>query len=194
MGRTKKRTENAMHRLHALFLALAATGAFTLGCGSDPAPAAKTPAGTGKTAATAGTPSTTTDQKGDKRSPTAGSIHIDDKILKACGDLPKAHFAFDSASIDAEVANVLDALARCFTTGPLKDKGMKVVGHADPRGETEYNFGLGQQRAGSVAEFLVKKGMGKARIQSSSQGEIEASGVDEEGWARDRKVDIFLAD
>jgi peptidoglycan-associated lipoprotein len=182
-----------MHRLHALLFVATAGSAIVLGCGSEPAPAPKTADATDKAAPVAANTAKTS-KKDDTRSPTSGSIHIDDKILKACGDLPKAKFAFDSASINAEVANVLDALARCFTTGPLKDKGMKLVGHADSRGETEYNFGLGQQRAGSVVEFLAKKGVGKGRIQSSSHGELDATGEDEEGWARDRKVDIFLAD
>ena len=65
---------------------------------------------------------------------------------------------------------------------------------ADPRGETEYNFALGQKRAGNVAGFLAKKGLEQARMATSSKGELEASGVDEDGWSRDRKVDILLAE
>jgi peptidoglycan-associated lipoprotein len=178
-----------MHRTGSLALVLA-LGALALGCGSDPAPPAKTAAtaGTGSAKPAAAAP------KADTATPTSGSIHIDDKIVKACGDLPTARFAFDSASVAADAATALDALARCFTTGPLKDKGMRLVGHADPRGETEYNLALGQQRATSIATYLSGKGLAQPRLATSSKGEFEATGTDEEGWARDRKVEIFLAD
>jgi peptidoglycan-associated lipoprotein len=125
---------------------------------------------------------------------TSGSIHVDDKIIKACGDLPAAHFAFDSAKIQLDAAAVLDAIAVCFVTGPLKGRSMKLIGHADPRGEHEYNFALGQKRAGSVGTYLSSKGLEASRIQTSSKGDTDATGTDEAGWARDRKVDVLLAD
>jgi len=163
-----------------------------IGCGSE-APVPKAPAA----ANTAATPMATSAEpvaKQDTNSPTSGSIHIDDKIMKACGDVPTAHFAFDSADISKSAASTLDALARCFTTGPLKGKGMRLVGHADPRGETEYNLALGQRRAGSVSEYLANKGMSKDHLETTSKGAFEATGTDEEGWARDRKVDVLLVE
>lgn len=186
--------QNRSHRIHALLLVSAAlvVGA---GCGSDQA---KTPkaarARDGGDGATSTQAARAPAAKGDTSSPTASSVHIDDRILKACGDIPKAHFAFDSASIQADAASSLDALARCFSSGPLAGKGMRLVGHADARGETEYNFGLGQKRAGSVAGFLGKKGVQKSRLETTSKGELDASGTDEDGWARDRRVDVFLAE
>jgi peptidoglycan-associated lipoprotein len=126
--------------------------------------------------------------------PTSGSIHIDDRIVKACGNLPTPHFAFDSANLGTPARDALDALASCLTAGPLKGKGLKLVGHADPRGDIDYNLGLGHQRAGSVVEYLSSKGLPKERLDTSSKGEFEATGADEEGWARDRKVEIFLSE
>jgi peptidoglycan-associated lipoprotein len=130
----------------------------------------------------------------DRDSPTAGSLHIDDKILKACGDIPTAHFAFDSAAIGPEAAGALDALARCFATGPLKGRTMRLTGFADARGELEYNMGLGQKRAGSVADYVAKKGVEKGKLSTTSKGSLEATGTDEEGWARDRKVEVTLVE
>ena len=177
-----------MNKLVSLAFA-ASLGAVAFGCGSDPAPPPVSPAtATGPAAVAPAAP------RADTTAPTSGSVHIDDRIVKACGDLPTAHFAFDSASVAGDAAAALDALARCFLSGPLTGKGMKVVGHADARGEVEYNLALGQQRAGSVAGYLGSKGLDKARIATSSKGEFDATGADEEGWARDRKVEIFLAD
>jgi peptidoglycan-associated lipoprotein len=164
--------------------ALGALAMAMVGCGDDPPP---------KTGGDV-SPPVTNAQKGDTATPTSGSVQIEDKIVQACGDLPTAHFAFDSANIQSDAATALDALARCFISGPLKGRGMKLVGHADPRGETEYNLALGQQRAGSVANFLTKKGMEQAKVATSSKGEFEATGTDEAGWARDRKVEVLLAD
>ncbi len=125
--------------------------------------------------------------------PTASSINIDDAILKACGIAePKAHFAFDSANVQGQDTSTLEQVAKCFVSGPLKGRTIKLVGHADPRGETEYNFVLGNSRADAVGGFLRSKGMDNAKIATTSRGELDATGVDETGWTRDRRVDILL--
>ncbi|MBM4356992.1 MAG: hypothetical protein FJ096_02675 [Deltaproteobacteria bacterium] len=40
----------------------------------------------------------------------------------------------------------------------------------------------------------MKRGIPDARIETTSVGEYEASGRDEAGWARDRRVEILLGD
>mgnify|MGYP002260948497 CR=1 FL=1 len=57
-----------------------------------------------------------------------------------------------------------------------------------------YNIALGQQRAGSVATFLSQKGVSEQRMGTLSKGAFDATGMDENGWALDRKVEVFLAD
>lgn len=130
----------------------------------------------------------------DTRTVTSGSIQIDERILKACGNLPTAHFAFDSAAIEGTAAEALNALAKCFVSGPLSSASMRLVGHADPRGGVAYNIVLGQQRAGSVATFLSQHGVTENRMGTLSKGAFEASGTDEYGWALDRKVEVYLKD
>ncbi len=167
---------------------------FLLGCGSDPIATPNMAQAPSPAAASTTATADAADKKKQNRSAMGGSVHIEDRILRACGDIPRARFAFDSTEVEPEAGRALAALARCFTTGPLAGKGMKLVGHADPRGETEYNFGLGQKRAGSIADFLGKKGLAPTAVETSSRGELEAEGIDEEGWADDRKVDVFLAE
>jgi peptidoglycan-associated lipoprotein len=189
-----------MHRRRPTLLIFAAAASLSIaalvaGCGSDVKPEAKTADDAAAPKAKTVAASKDTAPKLDTKSPTSGSIQIDDKIIKACGDIPTAHFAFDSASIGPDAQASLDALARCFVSGPLKgSKGMRLVGHADPRGEVEYNLALGQKRAGSVGEYLNTKGLEKSRVQTLSKGAFEATGTDEEGWAHDRKVDVTLAE
>jgi peptidoglycan-associated lipoprotein len=121
------------------------------------------------------------------------SLDISDEIARRC-HLPTAHFPFDSAAVSAEAQTALDELAHCFTAGELSGQRMKIVGHADPRGTPEYNLGLGQRRAGAVAEYLNLRGLPPDRVETSSLGEIEATGTTEEGWARDRRVEILISD
>lgn len=120
-------------------------------------------------------------------------VVVDDAVVKLC-DLPEARFDFDSAKLSSSATTMLDALATCFISGPAKDKGMRLVGHADPRGTDDYNMGLGQRRAGSVSAYLVKKGLPEERMETSSRGELDATGTEEQGWAKDRRVDILFAE
>src|SRR5262249_33958862 len=45
--------------------------------------------------------------RGDTSSPSMGSIHIDERIVTACGNLANPHFAFDSASIRDQAGDTL---------------------------------------------------------------------------------------
>ncbi|MCC6527815.1 MAG: OmpA family protein [Polyangiaceae bacterium] len=163
-------------------------------CNSDPAmqPKAPVPLTTG-VATTTAAPATTSAAGGVDSLKETAPVNIDEKVRKLC-DLPDAHFGFNSASVGAQAAQVLDKLATCFVSGPAKGKSLNIVGHADPRGDADYNIKLGHKRAGSVAEYLQKKGVEDGRLATSSKGATEATGTDESGWAKDRKVQIFLAD
>ena len=127
------------------------------------------------------------------KDPNKSSITIGEKLRKLC-DIPSANFAFDSASLSPSAKNALDALAKCFVEGPAKNHDMRLVGHADNRGEEQYNMALGQKRAGSVGQYLSKKGLADSRMETTSRGELEARGEDEAGWAKDRRVEISLAE
>lgn len=161
-------------------------------CGSTPPAKAPEPSASA-TPTTEGAKNSPPKADEKQSSPTASSIHIDDAILKACGiEAPKAHFGFDSAHVLPEDAEPLEKVAKCFSSGPLKGRTLKLIGHADPRGESEYNFVLGNTRAEAVGGFISSKGLDKAQIASTSRGELDATGTDEDGWARDRRVDLML--
>lgn len=183
-----------MHRMHVIALAAAATALSA--CAEDPMPPPRFASAPPLTAtdATPRPAMMAPPVRQDTATPTSGSVHIDERILRACGNLPTARFAFDSAAIQPDAAGALEALAGCFTRGALAGRKMTIIGHTDPRGEVEYNLGLGQRRAGSVSAFLATRGMTHAHLATSSRGEFDASGTDENGWARDRKVDVLLAD
>lgn len=125
------------------------------------------------------------------------NVHVSDELAKACkiqwNDVERApKFDFDDAALQPEDRAILAQLARCVTTGPLKGKSLALVGRADPRGETEYNMILGEHRAASVVEYLSLLGVEPTTMNQTSRGELDAEGKDEDGWARDRRVDIGI--
>lgn len=125
--------------------------------------------------------------------PNQSNLAISDEIRKACGITDaEAFFAFDSANVRPQDRAVLKKLADCFSTGPLKGRRMRLVGHADPRGDEEYNRVLGQRRADSVKGAIATAGLEPAKMETTSRGEDDASGTEDAGWAKDRRVDVVL--
>jgi peptidoglycan-associated lipoprotein len=178
------------HHCHPAPLAAVLALSSVLACGDHPPP--KTASDTKARPAAAPTASSRLPEKAPD-SPTASAVRISDEIVKACGiNQADAYFAFDSANVRPDDASVLDQVVTCFTSGPLKGRTIKLVGHADPRGGSDYNMTLGQSRADSVAGYMRGKGMDKAKTESTSRGAMDATGSDEPSWARDRRVDLML--
>jgi len=121
------------------------------------------------------------------------NVAISDEIRSKCG-IPDAdaYFPFDSAHVTSNDRTPLDLVAKCFTKGPLAGRSVKLVGRADPRGQSDYNMTLGQSRADAVGTYLSVRGMDKGKAQSTSRGAMDASGTDETGWQKDRRVDVML--
>jgi peptidoglycan-associated lipoprotein len=172
-----------MHRLTFPLGAIALLAA----CGSDPPPPPKAPPPPPAPTAQAPLP----EKPGDV--PTRSNIAIADDIKKACGITDAdAYFAYDSANVRPQDQAILQKLAACFTSGPLKGRTMRLVGHADPRGDEEYNMVLAGRRADNVKGAIAGAGLDSAKMATTSRGELDATGTDETGWERDRRVDIML--
>jgi outer membrane protein OmpA-like peptidoglycan-associated protein len=71
---------------------------------------------------------------------------------------------------------------------------IRVIGHADERGDPSSNYRLGALRALAVAEQLERAGFGPDQIDVSSQGErapVSASS-DSDAWAENRRAEIVI--
>lgn len=101
-------------------------------------------------------------------------------------------FAYDRAEIDARFYPVLDDVARVLNEYPATY--VDVIGHADSTGSDEYNQGLSERRAGSVAGYLISRRVLRDRLYVAGMGERRpiASNATEEGRARNRRVEIVL--
>jgi peptidoglycan-associated lipoprotein len=175
--------------VRATIATFAALSALSTGCGSDPKPPP----------VTAPTPVATTPPSTTSAPPTSDkmAVNVDSDIVKACNlkfenieDAPK--FDYDQETLTPGEKTVLEAIAKCLTTGPLKGRAVDLVGRADPRGETEYNMTLGAKRARSVHSVLGGLGVQGDKLHDTSRGELDAKGTDEEGWRKDRRVDVRL--
>jgi peptidoglycan-associated lipoprotein len=120
-------------------------------------------------------------------------VAISQEIRTACGiSDSEAFFAYDSATVRVQDRTTLKKLADCFSKGPLRSQEMRLVGRADPRGDEEYNYLLGQRRADNVKSGIAASGLAESRVATTSRGEEDAHGGNEAGWAKDRRVDVML--
>jgi peptidoglycan-associated lipoprotein len=105
------------------------------------------------------------------------------------GLLQSVYFDFDQSAIKpGERQKLLDAV-KYLTDNPAKK--LLLEGHCDWRGTDEYNMSLGDRRAQSVKNYLVKAGVSTDRLETLSKGSLEATknGTDEQAQ-HDRRVDL----
>ncbi len=101
--------------------------------------------------------------------------------------LTAVYFGFDQSTLTGEATAALNANAECLKKA--QDRSVDVVGRADPRGTTEYNMALSDRRAQAVNDYLQRLGT-SGRLTKVSRGALDATGSDEAGWAKDRRVDF----
>jgi peptidoglycan-associated lipoprotein len=104
----------------------------------------------------------------------------------AC-ELTPVYFDYDSSTLSDSARDQLSRNASCLRERGTR--GAQLTGMTDPRGTEEYNLALGERRAQSAQQYLKSLGT-DANLSVSSMGEEMASGSDEAGWARDRRVDF----
>jgi peptidoglycan-associated lipoprotein len=73
---------------------------------------------------------------------------------------------------------------------------LRVEGHADERGSTEYNIALGTRRAESVRQFFTGFGLAADRFAILSYGEERplVNETNEAAWARNRRAQFVITD
>ena len=72
------------------------------------------------------------------------------------------------------------------------DISIELSAHTDDIGSDAYNFKLSDQRAASVAEYLITKGIGKKRIISKGYGKTMplVPNDSDENRAKNRRVEL----
>jgi peptidoglycan-associated lipoprotein len=98
-------------------------------------------------------------------------------------------FEFDSSTLTKESR---DLLATFATWAIEKKPKLRIEGHTDERGTTEYNLALGDRRARVIADYLTDLGVDATRIDTVTFGEEKpaSDGHDEEAWAANRRGEV----
>lgn len=102
------------------------------------------------------------------------------------------YFGFDEHSLNAQAQANLDAVAQY-----MKDNSgvqVKLEGHCDERGSTEYNLALGQRRAQAAKDYLMQLDIDGNRLPTISYGEENPAveGNNEAAWSQNRRVEFIL--
>lgn len=100
--------------------------------------------------------------------------------------LESIYFDYNKYLLRTESREALVRNADCLRRS--NDRMVRLEGHCDPRGTEEYNLSLSYSRADAAKQYLVRMGIDERRFHIVPKGELEASGVDEESWKKDRKV------
>ncbi|MEE1868201.1 MULTISPECIES: OmpA family protein [Pseudomonas] len=101
-------------------------------------------------------------------------------------------FAYNSAELTTGAHGQLQALVDKLNAPSVVS--IKVIGHTDSQGSDAYNQTLSEQRANSVAEYLIGQGVAPSKLTSQGRGESEpiADNETEAGRAQNRRVELHL--
>jgi peptidoglycan-associated lipoprotein len=101
-------------------------------------------------------------------------------------------FDYDMSAIRPDAEAVLRRKVDILRASP--QVRIRIEGHADERGSTEYNLALGNRRAESVRQFLTGFGLTADRFEIVSFGEDRplAQGSNEQAWSRNRRGQFVI--
>ncbi len=86
-------------------------------------------------------------------------------------ELKNINYDFDKDNIRPDAAKILDHLVVLMRDNPTLE--IELGSHTDSRGNDNYNLNLSQRRAQSVVNYLVTKGISRARMVAKGYGETE---------------------
>lgn len=120
------------------------------------------------------------------------AAHERAQLEDALISLRRVHFAYDSAELTLASRDALVDARHKLGDNPSVQ--LFVEGHADERGATEYNIGLGEERATVVANYLGALGVAADRLHIVSYGEERplVEGQTDEAFAKNRRVDFRI--
>ncbi len=113
--------------------------------------------------------------------------------------LDKIYFETAKAVIKPISYPILDAIAATLKGNP-QILLMEVQGHADERGDDDYNMRLTEDRAAAVKTYLTEKGVEAGRLQSHGYGETKpaekngkpCTAHNESCWSANRRVEFII--
>ncbi len=177
------------------FTVLALTASLLAACSNTSLMAESPPAMAGATAARADADAAAAAAAAQQRSAPATTVatvtlapHLDAK--SAISTERSVYFDYDEFAIKPEYAALIERHGKYLAATP--SLAIKIEGHADERGGSEYNLALGQKRAEAVLRALRLYGVKPSQMEATSWGEErpKATSHDETAWAQNRRDDL----
>jgi OOP family OmpA-OmpF porin len=106
--------------------------------------------------------------------------------------LNNVFFDFDKWDLRPESFVELDRVVKLLNDNPAIE--IEMSAHTDSKGSDEYNFKLSDNRARSVMEYIISKGIAPNRIVSQGYGETKpvATNETDEGRQLNRRVEFKI--
>lgn len=126
-------------------------------------------------------------QPDGKNATLRSAVRVVEEVDSSCRRMAM-YFELDAAALSQSAKSVLDDALPCLQ----KQNQVRLEGHADERGTTDYNVALGQRRAESVQSYLLSKGLPKRSLPVISYGEERPADAssNEAAWAKNRRVEL----
>ena len=101
-------------------------------------------------------------------------------------------FGFDQSDISSQAETTLNDLITILNKYP--DTDLEIQGHTDNTGTADYNMGLSQRRAQSVANYLTNHNISSRRVKTIGFGETapKYSNDTETGRSQNRRVNFLI--
>jgi outer membrane protein OmpA-like peptidoglycan-associated protein len=131
------------------------------------------------------------------KKPEPVAVEVKPKRAQISGDQivldGKIQFDYNSATIKPESHGLLDDVVGILTDNPDIEL-LDIVGHTSSEGSDSVNLKLSKERAASVMQYLVDKGIDAARLKSQGKGEKEpiADNETDEGKEKNRRVEFNI--
>lgn len=102
------------------------------------------------------------------------------------------HFHFGTSYLRKESLEVLQTFIKILEDNPAIT--IEIAGHSDDEGPDDYNLSLSQERAESIAAFMVNAGIDKSRLTARGYGETKPvdPGITKAAKARNRRVEFVV--
>ena len=104
------------------------------------------------------------------------------------------YFDYDQAEIRPEFTALLAAHGQYLAQNA--NVALRLEGHTDERGGSEYNLALGERRAKSALQYLLTLGVKSDRLSIISYGKEKPvdMGHDEAAWSRNRRGNFRITE
>lgn len=130
-------------------------------------------------------------EKIEEALPGADVVRVDEGIQLVLGE-SSVNFDISKATLTPTAKANLDKLIPVFTEYAETD--IKIYGYTDSTGSVDFNQKLSEQRAASVKDYLVAKGLKASRFQTKGMGIADpiADNSTVEGRSKNRRVEFAI--